>query len=162
MADEQGHYTKDIPIPIPDKRHIAPLQFGIVCTCWNQELLQPLIARTKAALEKLGVEARQIQNPIVVPGSFELPFAAQALAQSGEVDAVLCFGLLIKGETAHFEYISNAASQGITPTNSYLSNYLLTSSLRLNASPTRLQYPHHLWCVELFNYGASCREMWRE
>src|SRR5271163_1789245 len=81
MADEQGHYTKEINIPLPEKRHIAPLRIGIICTCWNQELLQPLISKTKAQLSKLGVEDRQIRSPIMVPGSFELPFAAQALAQ---------------------------------------------------------------------------------
>ena len=122
MSDAQGHYTQEINIALPEKRLIAPLTFGIVCTCWNQDLLQPLISNTKAALEKIGVEERQIRTPIMVPGSFELPFAAQALAQSGEVDAVLCFGLLIKGDTAHFEYISNATSQGkhsLTTTTSF-------------------------------------------
>lgn len=127
MADEQGHYTKEINIPIPDKRLLAPLQVGVVCTCWNQDLLQPLIGKTKEALEKLGLDERQIRPPVMVPGSFELPFAAQALAQSGEVDVVLCFGLLIKGETAHFEYISNATSQGTVSTQFFTKQILISS-----------------------------------
>eukprot|EP00026_Physarum_polycephalum_P019648 Phypoly_transcript_21767.p1 GENE.Phypoly_transcript_21767~~Phypoly_transcript_21767.p1 ORF type:complete len:180 (+),score=37.58 Phypoly_transcript_21767:46-585(+) len=113
MAQGDEHFTTEINIPLPEKRQIASLNIGVICTCWNQDLLKPLISNTKAALEKLGVEERQINTPIMVPGSFELPFAAQALAQSGQVDVVLCFGLLIKGETAHFEYISNACSQGL-------------------------------------------------
>lgn len=121
MSDEQ-HYTKEINIPLPERRQVASVNVGIVCTCWNQELLQPLIRNTKAALEKVGVDERQIKTPIMVPGSFELPFAAQALAQSGEVDVVLCFGLLIKGETAHFEYISQATSQGILSSTQFVLN----------------------------------------
>lgn len=111
--DNHGHYTKEIPIPLPDKPKISPLRIGLICTCWNLELLQPLIEKTRAQLLALGVTERNIDAPVMVPGSFELPFAAQALAKSGEVDGIICFGLLIKGETAHFEYISNAASQGL-------------------------------------------------
>jgi len=48
-----------------------------------------------------------------VPGAYELPFAARLLALSGTVDAVICVGVLVKGDTSHFEYISEAVSQGI-------------------------------------------------
>jgi len=48
-----------------------------------------------------------------VPGCYELPITAQMLAKSGKVDVIICIGLLIKGETMHFEYISLAVSQGI-------------------------------------------------
>ena len=51
---------------------------------------------------------------IKVPGSFELPFAAQRAAASGGFDAVVCLGCLIRGATAHFEYIASAAAHGIT------------------------------------------------
>jgi 6,7-dimethyl-8-ribityllumazine synthase len=49
-----------------------------------------------------------------VPGAFELPVAAQRLAESGRVDAVICLGCLIKGDTMHFEYIADAATRGIS------------------------------------------------
>lgn len=48
-----------------------------------------------------------------VPGAYELPYAARLLAMSGTVDAIVCCGVLIKGETLHFEYISDAVSAGI-------------------------------------------------
>jgi 6,7-dimethyl-8-ribityllumazine synthase len=48
-----------------------------------------------------------------VPGAFEIPIAGQRLGESGEYDAIICLGCLIKGDTMHFEYISAAASQGI-------------------------------------------------
>ena len=48
-----------------------------------------------------------------VPGAYELPFAARLLALSGTVDAVICVGVLVKGDTSHFEYISSAVSSGI-------------------------------------------------
>ena len=53
-------------------------------------------------------------DPILsVPGSFEIPVAAQALADAGNVDAVICLGCVIKGETAHFEHVAEAAAKGI-------------------------------------------------
>jgi 6,7-dimethyl-8-ribityllumazine synthase len=48
-----------------------------------------------------------------VPGAFEIPIAAQRLAESGDYDAIVCLGCLIKGDTMHFEYIAQAASHGI-------------------------------------------------
>ena len=65
------------------------------------------------ALLEYGVKSENVIQDFDVPGSFELPFAAQSLARSGRVDAVICFGVLIKGETMHFEYISGAVSQGM-------------------------------------------------
>jgi 6,7-dimethyl-8-ribityllumazine synthase len=50
---------------------------------------------------------------IRVPGAFEIPIVAQRLGESGEYDAIVCLGCLIKGETMHFEYIAEAASHGI-------------------------------------------------
>lgn len=111
--DPQGHFTQDIPIPLPEKQKVAQLRIGLITTCWNEELLQPLIVNTRKHLVEMGINPRRIAEPVVVPGSFELPYAAQALAKSGDVDGVICFGLLIKGETAHFEYISSATATGM-------------------------------------------------
>ena len=52
-----------------------------------------------------------------VPGAYELPYAAKLLAMSGTVDAIICTGVLIKGETLHFEYISDAVTKGIMDVN---------------------------------------------
>ena len=52
-----------------------------------------------------------------VPGCYELPYAAKLLATSGTVDAIVCCGVLIKGDTMHIEYISDAVSRGIMNVN---------------------------------------------
>lgn len=52
-----------------------------------------------------------------VPGAYELPYAAKLLAMSGTVDAIICAGVLIKGDTYHFEYISEAVAKGIMQVN---------------------------------------------
>jgi 6,7-dimethyl-8-ribityllumazine synthase len=72
-----------------------------------------LVESCKAALLDCGVRTEDILV-LDVPGAFELPFAADCIARgSPEVDAVVCLGCLIKGETMHFEYICEAMSQGI-------------------------------------------------
>jgi len=74
-----------------------------------------LMSQTKGCRQGLtsaGIVDKNITE-IAVPGSFELPFAALALAQSGKVDAVVALGVLIKGETAHFENISSACANGL-------------------------------------------------
>jgi 6,7-dimethyl-8-ribityllumazine synthase len=63
-------------------------------------------------LKEQGVKESNVKV-VWVPGSFELPFAAKRLAASKKWDAVICLGALIRGETAHFDYIAQAASNGI-------------------------------------------------
>ncbi len=85
---------------------------GIVVSKFNEPITSRLQAGALAALDQLGTLAEQIQI-VRVPGAFELPLAARALAQVQKVDAVICLGAVIRGETAHFEYISEQASRGI-------------------------------------------------
>lgn len=105
--------VKEIPIHLPSPANIASLRVGLIRTSWNETLVTSLTSQCKKALLETGVREENIVEDYDVPGSFELPFAAQSLAKSGRVDAVICFGVLIKGETLHFEYISNAVSQGL-------------------------------------------------
>ncbi len=79
---------------------------------FNEEITGALAA---GALETLTAHevARADIHEFRVPGSFELPLTAQALAQSHAYDAVVCLGCLIRGDTPHFEYISSAVSQAI-------------------------------------------------
>ena len=88
------------------------LRIGIVATQWNQEIVGMLRDRCKAALIDAGVQAENIVEQSV-SGAYELPFAAQRLAKSGSVDAVVPIGVLVKGETMHFEYIADAVSHGL-------------------------------------------------
>lgn len=107
------HLSKEIPIHLPSLENISGLRIGIIRTSWNETLVGCLHSKCVNALVEYGVKLENIVQDYDVPGSFELPFAAQCLARSGRVDVVICFGVLIKGETMHFEYISSAVSQGL-------------------------------------------------
>lgn len=88
-------------------------RFAVVVGRFNQEISQKLLEGAVAALEKHGVTGADVEVHWV-PGSFELPVAARALAATGQFAAVVCAGCVIKGATPHFEYVSGAAAQGIT------------------------------------------------
>ncbi len=85
---------------------------GIVVSKFNELVTSRLQAGAEEALQQLGVDLDKL-HLLRVPGAFELPLAAKALTQSQQVDAVICLGAVIRGETAHFEYISEHASRGI-------------------------------------------------
>ena len=86
------------------------LTVGLVAARYNQEIVDSLVEGALEALNEMGARAEPVLS---VPGSFELPVAAQALADAGDVDAVICLGCVIKGETAHFEHVAEAAARGI-------------------------------------------------
>ncbi len=88
---------------------------GIIVSKFNEPVTSRLLAGAEATLQQLGTATDQIQL-VRVPGAFELPLAAKALAQSHEVDAVICLGAVIRGETPHFDYVSDAATQGLGAT----------------------------------------------
>ena len=86
-------------------------KYGIVYTSWNANIVQDLLNETKNELLNQGVLKKNI---IVkeVPGAFELPLAAQFLALE-EASAVISLGAIIKGDTPHFDFISNACMDGL-------------------------------------------------
>ena len=92
------------------------LRIGIAKSRWNSFITDPLFKKCKQALIDSNVKE---ENIIVyeVPGSYELSFAASQLIKKEQVDAVVCLGSLIKGETMHFEYIAEAVTQGLTRLN---------------------------------------------
>jgi 6,7-dimethyl-8-ribityllumazine synthase len=85
----------------------SAMRIGIIRTRWNENHVQSLNTACKQALKDCKVDEANIFETSV-PGSFELPLAARFLALSGTVDAIVCIGVLIKGETMHFEYIADA------------------------------------------------------
>jgi 6,7-dimethyl-8-ribityllumazine synthase len=89
------------------------LRFAIVVARFNDFVTDRLQAGAIDALTSADVAKDDI-TVIKVPGSFEIPFAAQRAAETGRFHAVVCLGCLIRGETAHFEYIAAASSYGIT------------------------------------------------
>ena len=88
------------------------LKIGIVAARWNDFMGGRLLEGAKDALIRHDVRAEDI-DVAYVPGSFEIPLAAQKMAQSGRYDAVVCLGVLIRGSTTHFDYIAGEASKGI-------------------------------------------------
>jgi 6,7-dimethyl-8-ribityllumazine synthase len=89
------------------------LRIGIVRCRFNEEVGRALLHACHARLLELGVADDDI-TLVSVPGALEAPLALQALADSGEFDALIALGAVIRGETYHFELVSNESAAGIT------------------------------------------------
>lgn len=88
------------------------MRVAIVASRWNDFIVSRLIGGATDALERLGASTDAI-TVIRVPGSFELPMAAKRAALSDEYDAIICLGVVIRGETSHNEYIAAEVFKGI-------------------------------------------------
>ena len=88
------------------------LRVAIVASRWNDFVVSRLIGGAIDALERLGASSDAI-TIIRVPGSFEIPMAAKRAAMSDEYDAIVCLGVVIRGETSHNEYIAAEVIKGI-------------------------------------------------
>lgn len=102
---------KDIFQYTPDLNG-AGLKIGIVVGRFNKEVGEGLLASCTAELEKLGVKHADIQVA-TVPGALEIPLALQKLACSEKFDALIALGAVIRGETYHFEVVSNESAAGV-------------------------------------------------
>jgi 6,7-dimethyl-8-ribityllumazine synthase len=87
-------------------------RFAIVASRYHEEIIKELLSGAVTTLESLGAKASDIST-VWVPGSFEIPLAAQAIAQHQKADAILCLGVIIKGETRHDRYIAREVAHGI-------------------------------------------------
>lgn len=90
----------------------AGLHFGIVVSQFNSFITDRLLAGALDALRRAGAEEHQIEI-VRVPGSFEIPLAAKKLAVAGRCDAIVCVGCILRGETAHFDYVASETARGI-------------------------------------------------
>ncbi len=88
-------------------------RFAIVVSRWNDFLTSKLTDGALDALESHGALESNVEI-FKVPGAFELPLAAQKLAESGNFDAVIAIGVVIRGETPHFDYVAGEAAKGIS------------------------------------------------
>ena len=79
---------------------------------WNDFLTSKLVDGALDALQSLGADENTIEI-FMVPGSFELPLTALKVAQSGKFDAVIAIGVVIRGETPHFDYVAGEAAKGV-------------------------------------------------
>ena len=95
---------------LPD---VSNKTFAIVVSEWNTEVTHALYTGTFDTLLKYGVKEENILS-VLVPGSFELSLGAQKMAQKPNIDAVICLGCVIQGETRHFDFICQAVADGIT------------------------------------------------
>lgn len=89
------------------------LAFGIVVSRWNEIITRPLLEGALDALRRHGADEDRI-TVAWVPGSFEIPVAAKALASSGKVDAIIALGCIIRGATSHYGHIASAVTGGLS------------------------------------------------
>jgi 6,7-dimethyl-8-ribityllumazine synthase len=92
---------------------ISEKHFAIVVSEWNEEVTEALYEGAFSTLLNYGAKRENIHRANV-PGSFELTLAAQWMAQKSDIDAVICLGCVIQGETRHFDFICQAVATGIT------------------------------------------------
>jgi 6,7-dimethyl-8-ribityllumazine synthase len=99
-----GHGTPEL-----DTVEAAGLRLGIVATRWHADLVDQMIDRAQSAAKASGVDHTDL---VRVAGSVELPVVAQALTR--HCDAVVALGVVIRGETAHFDYVCRSVTDGLT------------------------------------------------
>jgi 6,7-dimethyl-8-ribityllumazine synthase len=91
---------------------MAGFRFAIVVSRFNEDVTEGLLRGAREYFAEASIPAEAV-TVFRVPGAFEIPMMAQRLGESGDYDAIVCLGCLIKGDTMHFEYIAEAASHGI-------------------------------------------------
>lgn len=87
-------------------------RFAVVASRFNGVVTEKLVEGALAAFRELGIAPDDLEV-IWTPGAFELPLAAGRLANSGQFDAVVCLGAVIRGETPHFEYVAGETARGV-------------------------------------------------
>jgi 6,7-dimethyl-8-ribityllumazine synthase len=87
--------------------------FGIVASRFNDFVVKSLLEGAIDAIRRHGGDAESV-DVVWVPGSFEIPVVARELALSGRYDALICLGAVIRGATAHFDYVAGGAAGGIS------------------------------------------------
>ncbi len=90
----------------------AGLRFAVIVSQFNAAITSTLRDGARAALAEAGVASEDVRE-FLVPGAYELPQAARAVAETGRFDAVVALGCVIRGETPHFDYICAAAAHGL-------------------------------------------------
>jgi 6,7-dimethyl-8-ribityllumazine synthase len=97
----------------------SSLRFAIVIGRFNDLVTEKLLAGCQDCLKRHGVDVdwhgTQVDY-IWVPGSFELPMMSRQMALTGQYDAIICLGAVIRGQTAHFDYVASEAAKGIAAT----------------------------------------------
>jgi len=101
-----------MPRIVEGKISAGDFRFAIIVSRFNDFISSRLVEGAMDALIRHGAADEQVFL-IKVPGAFEIPIAAQRLAESGQYDAIICLGAVIRGATPHFEYVAAEVSKGI-------------------------------------------------
>ena len=96
----------------PASLNAAGLRIAVVAARYNEALVDQLVAGARVAWRAAGGDADSLRVERV-PGAFELPLAAQVLARNGRCDAVVALGCVIRGDTAHFEFVAGECARGL-------------------------------------------------
>jgi 6,7-dimethyl-8-ribityllumazine synthase len=100
------------PTQIRPNANAAGLRFALIVSRFNSFITERLLSGALGALEAAGAPEENIQV-VRVPGSFEIPLAAKKLAEGGHADAVIAIGCVLRGETAHFDYVASEVARGV-------------------------------------------------
>jgi 6,7-dimethyl-8-ribityllumazine synthase len=111
-VERRGHAAPSDAAPPREATAGAGVRVAIIATRFNGSVVDLLVEGARDCLLQHGVAESDL-TLVWVPGAFELPLAAQRVAGGGRVDAVVCLGAVIRGETAHFEFIAGEAARGI-------------------------------------------------
>jgi 6,7-dimethyl-8-ribityllumazine synthase len=95
-----------------EREALGALRFAVVVGRFYEDLAQRLEAGANGGFELAGVPADRVEHHSV-PGAYELPFAAKLLADTGEIAGVACLGVVIRGETEHFDFVCAESARGI-------------------------------------------------
>ena len=107
MRLDHEQSSSDLPQP-----SAKGFRFAIVASRWNDQIVSKLIAGAQDALKQSRADEAAVKL-FRVPGSFELALCALKAAESKEFDAVICLGVIIRGETPHFDYVAAETARGI-------------------------------------------------
>ena len=128
MASAQYNINDIIARGMPDA---TGMRVGIVVSEWNDRITDSLLNGAKESLMEHGIKAENI-HVHYVPGSFELPLGAKWMLEYTNVDAVICIGCIIQGETRHFDFIAQAVADGIMNVGLKFSKPVIFSVLTCN------------------------------
>jgi 6,7-dimethyl-8-ribityllumazine synthase len=110
MGDADGSFLEEFSGE--ECEALAPLRFATVVGRFYEDLARRLEGGADAGFKLAGVPIGNVEHHSV-PGAYELPFAAKLLAESGQYAGVACLGVVIRGETAHFDYVCAEAARGV-------------------------------------------------
>jgi 6,7-dimethyl-8-ribityllumazine synthase len=100
-------------VRIDQSKDMSKFKIGIVVSEWNDQVTESLYSGAYQTLLNAGVTRNSIER-LDVPGTFELSIGGQWFAERKDIDAVICLGCVIQGETRHFDFICDAVANGIT------------------------------------------------